>query len=120
VFSDRTISESFNRHTHQGRGNHRSHQYDRETKQTGPGGKPELEGQKITNESADHINVAVREVDQPQDAIDHRVAQGDQRVDRADRQAVNQLLNECVHLIVACHWSRFARRLPTWESRYAW
>ena len=39
------------------------------------------------HEGADHEDVAVGEVDELDDAVDHRVAEGDEGVDRADRQA---------------------------------
>ena len=51
----------------------------------------------VADVGADHVDVAVREVDQAQDAVDHRVAQGDQGVDRPERQAVDQLLEEGRH-----------------------
>src|SRR6202041_1810638 len=40
----------------------------------------------ITGKRPGHHDVAVREVDQPQHAVDHRVAQRDLRVDAADCQ----------------------------------
>ena len=45
-------------------------------------------------ERPDHEHVAVREVDEAQHAINHRVAQRDERVDRAEREAVDELLEE--------------------------
>ena len=44
-------------------------------------------------ERADHEHVAVGEVDELDDPVDHRVAEGDQGVDRADRQGVDRLLD---------------------------
>jgi hypothetical protein len=43
-------------------------------------------------ERAEHEDVAVREIDEPQNAIDHRVAEGDEREDGAEREAVDELL----------------------------
>ncbi len=43
---------------------------------------------------ADHINFAVGEIDHADDAVDHRVADGDQRIDRAQRQTVEELLGK--------------------------
>lgn len=43
---------------------------------------------------ANHVDFAVSEVDHSDDAIDHRVANGDQRIDRAERQSVEELLHE--------------------------
>ena len=44
------------------------------------------------DEGADHEDVAMGEVDHADDAVDHRVADGDQAVDGAQRHAVDQLL----------------------------
>jgi hypothetical protein len=41
-----------------------------------------------------HEQVAVREVDQLEDAVHHGVAERDQRVDGSDREAVDQLLRQ--------------------------
>ena len=49
------------------------------------------------DEGADHEHVAVGEVDHADDAVDHRVADGDQAVDRAERDAVDELLKEIFH-----------------------
>ena len=46
---------------------------------------------------ADHHHLAVREVDELDDPVDHRVAERDDRVDAAERQAVDDLLQEDVH-----------------------
>ena len=45
---------------------------------------------------ADHHDLAVREVDELDDAVDHRVAERDHGVDAAERQAVDHLLQENV------------------------
>src|SRR5439155_12320243 len=45
----------------------------------------------------DHKDVAVREVDEAQDPVDHRVTQRNQRVDGAQRKAVDELLEEFRH-----------------------
>ena len=47
-----------------------------------------------SGERAEHENVAVREIDEAQDAIDHRVAERDEGENRAERQAVDELLEE--------------------------
>ena len=54
-------------------------------------------GQEVAGERAEHVHVAVREIDQPQHAVDHRVAERDERVDRAERETVDELLEERVH-----------------------
>ena len=46
---------------------------------------------------ADHEDVAVGEVDQLQHAVDHGVAEGDERVDRAQRDAVDDVLEKLRH-----------------------
>ena len=47
-------------------------------------------------EDADHEDLGVGEVDEPQHAVDERVAEGDQGVDRAERQPVDRLGPELV------------------------
>jgi hypothetical protein len=49
------------------------------------------------DERADHENFAVREIDHADDAVHHRVADRDQPVDHAERQPVDQLLEEIAH-----------------------
>src|SRR6476659_7022595 len=49
------------------------------------------------DESAHHEDVAMGEIDHADDAIDHGVADGDQAVDRAERNPVDQLLQEVSH-----------------------
>src|SRR3546814_8552607 len=48
-------------------------------------------------EGADHVDVAVGEVDHTDDAVDHRLADGDWAINGAQRQVVDQLLNEVFH-----------------------
>ena len=50
-------------------------------------------------EGADHEDLAVGEVDELDDAVDHRVAERDQRVDRTEHEAVGQLLEELRHRV---------------------
>ena len=54
-------------------------------------------GEEIAGEGAQHVDVAVREVDEAQHPVHHRVAERDEGVDRAERQPVDQLLEERVH-----------------------
>jgi hypothetical protein len=49
----------------------------------------------------DHGHLAVGEVDQPEDAVDHGVAQCHQGIDAAQHQAVDELLGEDVHIKLA-------------------
>ena len=59
-------------------------------------------------EGPGHEDLAVREVDELDDAVHHRVADGDQPVHRAEKQPVGQLLRQGVHrmasmsLVVVC------------------
>jgi hypothetical protein len=48
-------------------------------------------------EGPDHIDFAVREVDQLDDAVDHRVAHGDEGVDAAPGQPAEEKFEEIVH-----------------------
>jgi hypothetical protein len=41
------------------------------------------------------------EIDHADDAVDHRVADGDQAIDRAQRDAVDELLDEILHAVPA-------------------
>ena len=43
---------------------------------------------------AHHEDVAMGEVDELDDAVDHRVAEGDEGVDEAELEAVQQVLQE--------------------------
>ena len=47
-----------------------------------------------SGEGAEHEYVAVREIDEPEDAIDHRVTERDEGENRAERQAVDELLEK--------------------------
>ena len=47
-----------------------------------------------SDERAEHEDVAVREIDEPQNPVNHRVAERDERENRAKRQAVDQLLEK--------------------------
>ena len=60
--------------------------------------------QVVTAKSADHENIAMCEVDKAQNTVNHRVTQRDQRIERAQREPVNQLLEK----FGACHPERFA------------
>src|SRR5262249_32586904 len=49
-------------------------------------------------ERTDHEDVAVGEIDHPDDAVDHRVADRDQAVDRPEGQPVDELLEKIFHV----------------------
>src|SRR2546421_283471 len=51
------------------------------------------------DKAADHENVAMSKIDHADNAIDHGVADGDQAIDRAEHNAVDELLGEIVHAL---------------------
>ena len=65
-----------------------------------PPGQAELHRPEPGEIAPHHQHVAVGKVDQPQDAVDHGVAYGDQRIEAAKRQAVYELL-QCLGAIHA-------------------
>ena len=48
----------------------------------------------VAGERAHHVDLAVREVEELQDPVDHRVAERDQSVDAPERHPVDELLHE--------------------------
>jgi hypothetical protein len=52
----------------------------------------------------------MREVDEAQDAIDHRIAQGDEREDGAKRQAVDELLEKFSQVVDKIKWTLMVLR----------
>ena len=71
------------------------------TNASGQGGDAEDLGEDQEDQQRDerrqHEHVAVGEIDHADDAVDHRVADGDEPIDRSERQPVDQLLQEIVH-----------------------
>ena len=59
------------------------------------------------DEGGEHEHVAVGEVDHADDAEHHRVADGDEAVDRAQREAVDHLLEEIFHASPALRQTAF-------------
>ena len=57
-------------------------------------GRSERRGGVEGEVGAQHEHVAVGEVDEPEDAVHHRVADGDERVEAAQGQGVRQVLQE--------------------------
>ena len=51
----------------------------------------------IPRERTEHVHVAVREIDEPQHAVHHRVPERDECVDGAERETVDELLEEGIH-----------------------
>ena len=54
-------------------------------------------GQRVAAPSAKDDNVAVGKIDELQDAIDHRIAQRNERVQASDGQSSDKGLNEVRH-----------------------
>lgn len=79
---------------------HRDQQHDQEDhRDRGEAERDQHQERNQGDEAADHEDVAMGEVDHADDAIDHRVAYGDQAVDRAEHEAVDQLLGEIIHAL---------------------
>jgi hypothetical protein len=79
---------------------HRYQQYDQQDHRNRC--QPERDQHQKRNqrdEAADHEDVAMGEIDHADDAIDHGVADGDQAVDRAEHQPVDDLLGEIIHAL---------------------
>src|SRR2546429_211793 len=51
-------------------------------------------------EGAHHVDVAVREIQHLEDAVDQRIAKGDQRIEASQLEAIDQLLWEVLQEIV--------------------
>ena len=60
--------------------------------------RAEAVGKVKAHESADHVDVSVSEGNQLQYPVDHRVTERNQRVDCAQRDTVDQLLDERTHI----------------------
>ncbi len=77
----RAVGEALDDHPEEGADRHGDDEDQERLPERGLGPRAEPAGAEEAEERAQHVDVAVREVDQPQDAVDHRVAQGDQGVD---------------------------------------
>ena len=49
------------------------------------------------DEGTDHVDLAMSEIDYADDAVNHRVADGDEAIDRAQGESVDQLLEKIIH-----------------------
>ena len=71
-----------------------------------------------SDEGRQHEQVAMGEIDHADDAVNHRVADGDQSVDRPQREPVDQLLQEIIHAPTRPPVSlRFAGNVPSTSGR---
>ena len=110
----RPIGESFNQNSESRRKGHRDQHYDRRRRQrfAESGAHPGIIRGVISHVGAKHEYVAVSEIDQPQNAIDHGVAQRNQCVGAALGDTVDDLLKKLVQsnsavkkLISRLRWS---------------
>ena len=61
----------------------------------------EERGREVAGEGADHEDIAVGEVDHAQDAVDHRVAEGDEGVHAAQRGTADEQVHPDVDAVLA-------------------
>ena len=89
----RTVGEKFNQHSDESADGHRQNQNDC-TAEIRLRGKKFIHErcEEVSGKRTEHEDITVREVDETQDAVNHRVAQRDERVNRAQRKSVDQLL----------------------------
>ena len=59
-----------------------------------PGMQLHARNREVAHKRADHKNIAVSKIDQTDDAVDHCVSQGDERVDETELQAIDDLLEK--------------------------
>ena len=104
----RAVGEPLHDHRDGDRGDDRAEHHDRQHPE-GQGALEERAPGGEGPEGADHEDLAVGEVDQLDDAVDHRVADRDQRVQRPEGQPVDQLLEELVHAAIT-------ERSPDWGA----
>ena len=79
---------------------HRHQQHDQQDQRDrGEAERDQHQERDQRDEAADHEDVAMGEIDHADDAVDHRVADRDQAVDRAEHEAVDELLGEIIHAL---------------------
>ena len=97
--AQRPVGDALDRPVDQRGEQHRHDQHDeqrqRDRADAEPGGQDQERDQR--DEGRHHEHVAMGEVHHADDAEHHRVADGDQAVDRTERDAVDELLDEIVH-----------------------
>ena len=93
--AQRPVGEALDREPEKARAEHRDHEH-AEDEQRDRDRRVERAAQERqdaeADERADHVDVAVREVEQLEDPVDHRVAQRDQRVDAPEDDPVHRQL----------------------------
>ncbi len=85
--ADRHVGALVHHHTQDGREDNRDGE-------GGPPGKAEHEDAEVGEVASHHHDVAVGEVDEPDDPVDHGVADGDEAVEAPQCHAVDHLLEE--------------------------
>ena len=94
-FAQRPVGKKLDQHAETRANHHGQHEHDRSAEVGLRWEEPVNERREVvTRERAKHEDVTVGEVDEPQDAVNHRVAQRDKRVNRTERQAIDQLLEK--------------------------
>ena len=96
----RPVGDALHRPAIERRDRHRYQKHDQQDQ--GDGGQAERDQDQEGDqgdEAADHENIAMGEIDHADDAVDHGVADRDQAVDRAEHEAVDQLLGEIIHVL---------------------
>jgi hypothetical protein len=75
-----TVGEALNQHAEHRREGHRHdhHQNRGKQRRADPLLNGPAVGDVIAHERAEHIDITMSEIDQPQNAVNHRVAEGDQ------------------------------------------
>jgi hypothetical protein len=94
---DRPVGEALDEDADDGAEDHRA-EHDEEGAHERRLAPLQLPRKVVPGVGAQHVNVAVREVDEPQHAVDHGVAERDQGVDRPQGEAVDELLEKRRHL----------------------
>ena len=96
------VGKAFDRHRQQGADRHGQQQRQPELRQRRQSGEMRVQGVHPGKggQRADHQNVTVGKVNNAQDAVHHGIAERDQGVDAAEHDPVDDLLYECVQLIV--------------------
>lgn len=77
------------------------HEWD-DCEEVGAGRHPEVHGE--SSEASDHEDLAVGEVDELDDSVDHRVSDRDESVHRAEDESIGQLLRQFVHRRASVEW----------------
>src|ERR1043166_4833019 len=101
MVAQRTVREAFDHNSEHGANEHRANQHGKSAAQR--------LARKISRdvkpgERANHENITVREIDETEDAVNHGVTEGDERVNCAERETVEQLLEKFVQgLIVSTY-----------------